>query len=80
MLPFDPFHLLGRLMVVWGVMMPVMAFPMMNGYQPSLGVLGSLNQMHLYLEVVDLRFDAIVSMGLALLWGGLSIVALTPQR
>lgn len=61
-------------------MMPVMAFPMMNGYQPSLGVLGSLNQMHLYLEVVDLRFDAIVSMGLALLWGGLSIVALTPQR
>ncbi|AWJ88394.1 hypothetical protein Sp245p_00685 [Azospirillum baldaniorum] len=80
MLPFDPFYLLGRLMVVWGVMMPVMAFPMMNGYQPSLGVLGSMNQMHLYLEVVDLRFDAIVSMGLALLWGGLSIVALTPQR
>lgn len=72
-------YLLGRLMVVWGVMAPVFAFPMMSGYQPQLGLLGSLHEMHLFLEVVDVPFVGVLYVGLVLLWGGLSMIALSPR-
>lgn len=78
--PPSPFHLLGRLMVVWGVMAPAFAFPMMSGYHPQLGVLGSLHEMHLFLEVVDVPFVGVLYAGLILLWGGLSLVALHPRQ
>jgi len=56
---------LGKLLVIWGLLLPVLTFPWMRGFHWQLGVLGSLEQMHFFVAGAEVSYATVVTFG----WG-----------
>jgi len=65
---------LGKLLVIWGGLLPVLTFPWMRGFHWQLGVLGSLEQMHFVVAGERFSYAIVVTFGLGLVGLGMSQV------
>ncbi|HYD64801.1 hypothetical protein [Azospirillum sp.] len=70
---------LGKLLVIWGGLLPVLTFPWMRGFHWQLGVLGSLEQMHFVVLEGEVSYAAVVTLGLGLVGLGMSYVVLAEE-
>ncbi|HYH39430.1 MAG TPA: hypothetical protein VD860_14500 [Azospirillum sp.] len=68
-------HLLGKLLIIWGVLLPAIAFPWMRDFDPARGVLGSLRWMFADLGGTRVVFHHVLSGGLVMVGVGLSLLA-----
>lgn len=64
---------LGKLLVVWGVVVPLMTYPWASGFNPQSGLLASLP--HMYLHVFGTEFSYAVVVALGLWAAGLGLTA-----
>lgn len=64
---------LGKLMVIWGTVVPTEVFLWCRGYVPQHGVLGSLGQMHFYVGEVEFPYGVVVGASLLVVGAGLSL-------
>jgi hypothetical protein len=68
-------HVLGKLLVIWGVLLPAIAFPWMRDFDPERGVLGSVRWMFADFAGNRLVYAHVLSAGLVMVGLGLSLLA-----
>lgn len=71
---------LGRLLVIWGLLLPVIAFPWMRDFDPQRGVLGSVRWMFGDFRGTRVVYAHVVTGGLVMTGLGLSVLAFRRSR
>lgn len=64
----------GKLLIIWGVLIPAIAFPWMRGFDPAHGLLGSVRWMFADIGGTRIIFHQVLSGGLVLVGVGLSLM------
>lgn len=63
----------GKILVIWGALLPLIAFPSMRGFHAELGVLGSLFQMYLLFGGTRVTYGLTVTVSLITIGVGLTL-------
>ncbi|EWY40656.1 hypothetical protein N825_34955 [Skermanella stibiiresistens SB22] len=72
---------LGRLLVIWGVLLPLLALPTTGEWGPgTVVILGIGLKQRAWIFGYPIRFDAILCAGLLLVGIGLSVATLARQE
>jgi hypothetical protein len=65
--------MIGRLLVVWGAIGPMLIFLLCRGYVPGYGLVGSIEHMSFWIGETEFPFSLVVAQGLVMIGAGLSI-------
>ncbi|CAK0750080.1 hypothetical protein CCP1ISM_360009 [Azospirillaceae bacterium] len=64
---------LGILLVVWGMGLPLVSFPLFRNYFPDSGLLASLPQMCVFVGEIEISYTGILQFGVLMIGIGLSL-------
>jgi len=64
---------LGILLVVWGLILPPVAFPMFRNYFPDVGLLGSLPQMHVFVGEIEISYAGVLQTAALMIGAGATL-------
>ena len=64
---------LGILLVVWGLILPPVAFPMFRNYFPDVGLLGSLPQMLVFVGEIEIPYTGVLQTAALMIGAGVTL-------
>ena len=64
---------LGILLVVWGMVLPLVAFPLFRNYFPDIGLLGSLQQMRVFVGEIEIPYTGVLQAGALMIGAGATL-------
>ena len=64
---------LGILLVVWGLVLPPVAFPMFRNYLPEVGLLGSLPQMFVFVGEIEIPYTGVLQLAALMIGAGATL-------
>ena len=64
---------LGILLVVWGLVLPPVAFPAFRNYFPDVGLLGSLPQMFVFVGEIEIPYTGVLQTAALMIGAGAAL-------
>lgn len=68
---------LGILLVVWGIVLPLVAFPLFRNYFPDIGLFGSLQQMCVFIGEIEIPYVGVLQAGALMIGAGATLCLFT---